>query len=186
MSAALFLRTAFGCSLWGSSLIVSLAASAQVRSDPPISLNGTRELQIGAPVAQAIGQYSLEELSTGSEDEDTSACGTTSYNYPPLDVQILAVNGTIARLRIEAHYDNIPEISYRTPEGIRLGSTISEVRMNFPNAEETVEDNGGRTQIFAWRQIDRSGYLFEISPETQRVVSLAVGDRSLRWYEDCF
>jgi hypothetical protein len=167
----------------GAALVLQAApVQAQGRADPPIDLSGTRELRIGTPVAQAISQFSLDPM---SHDGEGNSCGFTSYDYPPLHVSILAVDGRIRRLRIEAEYDNIPEISYRTPEGLRLGSTLAEVRARFPNAEERVEENGGRTQIYAWSRVDQSGYLFEISPELGRVVALAVGDQSLRWYEDC-
>lgn len=176
------LGAACGYALYGASLSLSSVAVAQT-NDPSITLAGTRNIQIGSPVAKVISKYSLEALGAS---EDTSSCGATSYSYPPLDVEILAIDGRVSRLRIEAQYDNIPEISYRTPEGIRLGSTVAEVRRAFPKAEERVEQNGGRLQIYAWQKVDQSGYLFEVSPDTKRVVALAVGDKSLRFYEGCY
>lgn len=159
-----------------------LASGAEANQpDPPITLAGTKEIHLGMPLAQAVESFALEAPFYLNDE----SCGTTSYDYPPLTLSILAIDGKVSRLSFEARFENIPETSYVTPEGIRLGSTVWQVIEAFPNAERSFDENSGYLKFFAWEQPGISGWLFEVSPTTNRVVSVTVGDASIAYYEGC-
>lgn len=174
--------------------IIALAGgeqAAQARApDPPIFLRGTgprpsvsgkTALRIGMPLTLAVKEFAL------TLDEplgDDKSCQTTSFDYPPLNIGILAVDGKIASLSISAAYGNIPETSYITPEGIRLGSSFEAVKRAYPKGKESVHSVTDNHQYLVWDKPEVSGWLFEFSTD-KRVTSISVGNKAIEYYEGC-
>ena len=162
--------------------LVNVSPAHAQRADPPISLSGTAEIRIGTPLAEVVRRNVLDQ----PVYPRNASCATAVYHYSPLKLNILAVGGRVSRIEFAAELENIPETSYVTPEGIRLGSTMEQVMAAYPSAVRSVNNNSGNIRFTVWRAELNRGWLFEISSRRNRVTRVFVGDRSIEYTEGCY
>lgn len=157
------------------------ALAAAQQADPPITLSGTQQLPIGAPFAPIAQRYSLRP-----NYRRDGACGTAEYDYSPIAIGIMVINGRISRLSFEARFDNLPETSYVTPAGIRLGTATRQLIATYPNAQRLENPHSDRLRLFVWDSSVGRGWVFEVSPQRDRVMKITVGDRSVIYHDGCY